>query len=192
MAKEIEIEAKNLVTKEEFERLCRHFAVEKHQFQTQTNFYFDTKQFLLRNQKTALRIRKKGDAYEMTLKQPNEVGLLETNEKITEEEAKKMIDEHIVPNGEIKRLLTRLIGNEPLSLIGQLTTQRAQIAYKGGTLVFDKSTYFDITDYEIEYEGKNENEVERIFSELLKEHHIERKQAENKIARLFAYKNSTF
>lgn len=189
MTKNVEIEAKNLVTKEQFEQLCHIFSIGPKLFQKQTNYYFDTNDFLLKEKLTALRIREKNEQYELTLKQPLEVGLLETNETITSQEARLMIERHIVPEGEVKRIIQSLIDKEPLQLVGQLVTERAEIYYKGGTLVFDKSTYFNHTDYELEYEGTDEVHVENTFSQLLREHNIERRPAKNKIARLFEYKN---
>lgn len=187
VTKEIEIEAKNLVTEQQFHLICEQFSLTASDFKTQVNYYFDTKDYSLKKKRTALRIRKKDNSFELTLKQPNEVGLLETNEPLSEEEAKLMIHEQILPNGEVNKIIQSLINNERLYLIGELVTERAEIAYKNGTLVFDKSTYLNKTDYELEFEGEDEEEVENIFSELLQKYNIERLPAKNKIARLFDY-----
>ncbi|WP_368895813.1 CYTH domain-containing protein, partial [Priestia megaterium] len=45
MKQEIEIEFKNIVTKEEFDRLRSHFQLTEDQFVSQENHYFDTPAF---------------------------------------------------------------------------------------------------------------------------------------------------
>lgn len=52
------------------------------------NHYFETPNFSLKEAGSALRIRHKGETYTLTLKQPAEVGLLETHQVVTENEAK--------------------------------------------------------------------------------------------------------
>lgn len=189
LPKNVEIEAKNIVNQEEFENLCNAFSISQSDFQKQINYYFETKNFTLKKNNSALRIREKKDLYKLTLKQPNSVGLLETNQTITKEMAQTMIEQQIVPEGEVKLALSHLLAeNEKLELLGTLATYRAKVPYQGGTLVFDKSTYFDVTDYEIEYEGSDEKEVEKHFSYLLSEYHIMKRPTKNKIARFFEYK----
>ena len=48
MDQHIEIEYKNLLTKQDFERLQQFFKIESNQFFTQQNHYFDTKDFRLK------------------------------------------------------------------------------------------------------------------------------------------------
>ncbi len=74
MTQEIEIEFKNIVTKEEFDTLCKSFSIEA--FTKQVNHYFETPDFSLKEAGSALRIRHKGATYTLTLKQPAEIGLL--------------------------------------------------------------------------------------------------------------------
>lgn len=52
------------------------------------NHYFETPDFSLKEAGSALRIRHKGETYTLTLKQPAEIGLLETHQVVTEDEAK--------------------------------------------------------------------------------------------------------
>ena len=51
-----EIEFKTLITKEQYEKLLKDFNLENNIF-TQTNYYFDTEDAKLLQEKTVLRIR---------------------------------------------------------------------------------------------------------------------------------------
>lgn len=59
MAQEIEIEFKNLLTKNEFEKLTQAYQLDNEDFVLQENHYFDTKSFALKHKGAALRIRKR-------------------------------------------------------------------------------------------------------------------------------------
>ena len=97
MTQEIEIEFKNIVTEEEFHALCKSFSIEV--FTKQVNHYFETPNFSLKEAGSALRIRHKGETYTLTLKQPAEVGLLETHQVVTENEAKMMMETNVIISG---------------------------------------------------------------------------------------------
>ncbi|MBO9128638.1 CYTH domain-containing protein [Bacillus sp. 165] len=187
MKQEIEIELKNIVTKQEFETLVNAFNI--HSFSTQVNHYFETPSFSLKDKGAALRIRFKNDAYTLTLKQPAKVGLLETHQSLTKEDATRMIQTgKIVPGGILNLLHSLSVLPDELQYLGELTTNRAEIIYKGGILMFDHSFYFDTDDYELEYEVKDEQEGRKQFLELLQSHHIPVRHTENKIKRFFLEK----
>lgn len=59
MSETIEIEFKNLLTKVEYEKLLNAFNVKDEQIICQTNHYFDTPDFTLKDLGSALRIREK-------------------------------------------------------------------------------------------------------------------------------------
>src|SRR5699024_6280641 len=86
MGQEIEIEYKNLLTKQEFNHLLHHFSFPQ-PGKKQTNYYFETKNFTLKENRSALRIREKDGNYQLTLKEPHVNGLLETHDMLTESEA---------------------------------------------------------------------------------------------------------
>lgn len=189
MKQEIEIEFKNLLTKEEFNTLVSAFGLEN-SFITQINHYFDTPDFQLKDAHSALRIREKNNSFTMTLKQPNEVGLLETHEKLSEEIANKIMHaNHQLPNSIINQLESLNIQVDALEYFGSLTTNRAEIPYKDGLLVLDHSIYHGTEDFEVEYEVSDEVTGHTNFLDLLKEHHIEVKKTDNKIKRFFNKKN---
>ena len=94
MSQHLEIEFKNILTKEEFIKLQKYFSVSDNDFFCQHNDYFDTENFALKQLGCALQIVEKNGNYELTLKEPWEVGLLETNEEIREEERKMLIEQN--------------------------------------------------------------------------------------------------
>lgn len=155
MTQEIEIEFKNIVTEEEFHALCKSFSIEV--FTKQVNHYFETPNFSLKEAGSALRIRHKGETYTLTLKQPAEVGLLETHQVVTENEAKMMMETNVIISGAVMNQLCKLqIPVSALTYMGSLTTERAETLFEGGTLVFDHSFYYNHDDYEIEFEVQDE------------------------------------
>lgn len=189
MSQNIEIEFKNMLTKAEYERILLSFNIgEKHIF-TQENLYFDTPDFALKKADSALRIRKKGTDYVMTLKQPREIGLLETNQKLTYEETTAAINDGRLPGGQIKQLIQE--NNIPFAKIeyfGSLITNRAEISYENGLLVLDHSIYLEHEDYEMEYEVEDYQEGLKNFHALLNRFKIPERQTENKVRRFYHQK----
>ncbi|AGK52744.1 CYTH domain-containing protein [Bacillus sp. 1NLA3E] len=189
MSQHLEIEFKNLLTKQEYNHLIEFFKVDKINIKKQINHYFDTASFLLKDAQSALRIRERGDWYEMTLKQPAPIGLLETNQILQKQEAAKLLDHHIFPDGPIKdKLLSIKVPVELLQYFGSLTTNRIEFAYKDGLLVLDHSYYLNAEDFEIEYEVTNPDIGEMVFNELLHTMKIPRRKTENKVQRFYNQK----
>ncbi|MGF6951458.1 uncharacterized protein YjbK [Neobacillus sp. B4I6] len=189
MTQNIEIEFKNMLTRLEYEGLLKYFKIDKSQIFSQENHYFDTPEFALKGKDSALRIRKKGGAYEMTLKQPASVGLLETNQIIGEEEASTAIHHGRLPTGIIQRLIEDYqISFSTIKYFGSLITERVEFNYKQGLLVLDHSIYLSEEDYELEYEVENYQVGEKIFLEFLKQFKIPTRKTENKIRRFYSKK----
>ncbi len=189
LKQEIEIEFKNIVTKEEFDRLRSHFQLTEDQFVSQENHYFDTPVFSLKDCGAALRIRSKKDKSVLTLKQPHQEGLLETHEALTNEQAKELLDGSAKIPSTIQQLITDLqVDSHALTYFGTLRTSRAEIPYKNGLLVLDHSFYLGTEDYELEYEVTDANEGAKYFEQLLTELDIKKKPMENKIRRFYKRK----
>ncbi|MHC0036684.1 CYTH domain-containing protein [Pseudoneobacillus sp. C159] len=189
MSQELEIEFKNLLTKLEYEKIKTHFQLDNSQFLLQVNHYFDTPTFSLKEKHSALRIRKKADDFELTLKQPASVGLLETNQILTAEQAHLAITENIIPDGEIIQLIHSLkIDSNTLRFFGTLSTIRAEWEYRSGLLVLDRSYYLNTEDYELEYEVIDFEEGQKNFIELLSSMEIPVRKTENKIKRFYKKK----
>jgi uncharacterized protein YjbK len=189
VSQNIEIEFKNMLTQEEFHFLKEHFKIETEQFKKQINHYFDTNSFSLKDHGSALRIREKGSNFEMTLKQPAEQGLLETNQLLSPAQAEEALSSGKLPEGDVKEAVVALIKDiGALHYFGSLTTVRAEVEHKGGLLVLDHSYYLNKEDYELEYEVTNESEGYKIFSKLLEELKIPIRPTDNKIKRFYASK----
>lgn len=186
MSQEIEIEYKNLLTKEEFNRLLASFPFPK-ESQCQVNYYFETKDFSLRKNKSALRIRKKNKTYTLTLKQPHPEGLLETNDRLTKQEAINWMEGNIKPKQHTTHQLHQL-GISPHHLIfyGYLETERRELLYKDVLLVLDYSTYNNHSDYELEIEAPSKEIGLNMFNKILGKYHIQKKDTPNKIERFFS------
>lgn len=187
MSQELEIEFKNLLTSDEFNKLKRYFLVEDHDYFEQKNSYFDTQSLWLRKNNSALRIREKNNQYILTLKQATHEGMLETHHPLTESEAIQFIEKPELPPGQIQEILEDLCRNDhaSLQLLGELTTYRAETPYKNGLIVLDHSLYLGQDDYELEYEVPDFEEGKANFFSLLEEFNIPKRKTQNKIARLF-------
>ena len=171
MSNAIEIEAKALIEKADYEKLIRAF--KEYPSYTQTNHYIDTPDGLLRREGFALRIREKEGLYEMTLKTPLSQGLLEKNCAWTRDRFIAFRERQEFPEGDIKRFLTMLdIDTGSLKIITSLTTRRVDVPYEGGKLSIDENHYSDLIDYEVELEYNNMDDAIRLLKELFEKHGI--------------------
>ena len=176
----VEIEYKTKISKEEYERLIDLFNLKEHIF-TQTNYYFDTPNHDLINKHIILRIREKSYNIKLTSKTPQETGVLERHIVLDKDSAYEMIK-----NGFDANIIEI---NEYVTLITSLTTHRAKLNYKSGTLFFDMNTYYDTTDYEIEFESNDSELGKQEFLQFLKDNNLTYEKMDSKSKR--AYKKSS-
>ncbi|MGM8214649.1 CYTH domain-containing protein [Bacillaceae bacterium W0354] len=182
---EIEIEFKNLLTLDEYDRLKNYWFQDQTPI-TQTNYYFETNDFQLKEKGLALRIRKKQNNYIATLKEPHEKGLLETHSILTETEFNNWINNHIIVKDHLKSRLQHFeIDPNSLQYKGRLTTHRLQAKKNGVTYVLDHSEYNNQEDFELELEVNDFSEGEKLFHSLLHKEQITRRAAKNKVQRFF-------
>lgn len=186
MSKEIEIEFKSMLTKNEYETLLRYYNVSDEQFVTQTNLYFDTTDFQLKQHGMGLRIRRFADRAEATLKIPQTIGLLEVTDPLTLNEVDEALakDQFAQQAAEILEQLETL--NIPLSdlhLIGKLITKRAEFMISEGKLALDESWYSEHHDFELELEVPNSGFDETAFKQLLAKFDLPYRKTQNKIVR---------
>lgn len=180
MKTSIEIEFKTLLNEEQYLKLLDMFEIKENVFR-QENYYFDTNDFYLRNNKMALRIRHKGTIYKMTLKTPFEGNLREDSMLIDDEDAKKYISSGFN--------LNPLFGIDiDVKNIAMQETYRATIPYKEGRFFIDKSNYYGKTDYELEFEVDEKVEGLKVFHEFLDDNNIEYRQSLHKIERVYQKK----
>lgn len=185
MHKEIEIEFKNLLTKEEFHQLLAHFHIQQTDFHTQTNYYYDTPNNYFKDKKIGFRMRVLANRNELTIKVPEQQHMMtETTQYISTAERDAILNTLSFPN---VPFLEQIKDEGDLSCIGNMQTNRAQINFKDGILFFDHSLYSQTEDFEIEYESKDIENGERTFLHLLKTHQIPVRHTDKKIARLMKY-----
>lgn len=185
MTQEIEIEFKTVLEKTAFDTLLNALPFSANAIE-QTNYYFETNDFALKKQGSAIRIRKKHDEYVITLKQPHEQGILETHERINSDTFMNWIDGKPVATGQLKDQLTALqVHLEDLIYHGYLTTFRHTFTENELEYVLDESHYNGIVDYELELEAVSFTDGEKAFDALLGQYHIQKKAPITKIERFF-------
>ncbi|MCM3386543.1 CYTH domain-containing protein [Ureibacillus chungkukjangi] len=185
MAQELEIEFKNILTKQQYENLIKKFQVTDEMIIRQTNHYFDTMDFHLKKLFSGLRIRETKKRIVCTLKERTaENTHLETTDEISKEQADSMLAGKGFFAESVKaKLLLLGVQVDQLKVFGTLTTDRVELSYKGGTIVFDHSFYLNCDDYEVEYETDEESLGKEIFEQFLKDNNIPKQVADKKIAR---------
>lgn len=192
MNQQVEREFKNLLTKEEFEQLLLDLQLDEKDAIHQTNVYFDTEDFRLKELEMGLRIRQYEDRGELTLKSPlQQHEKLETTDPLTLEQAEQLIKEgRIFLNGDVAAFIEKE-GIDPGSLIpiGQLSTLRYSFPGDGGVFFLDKSFYQDQLDYELEFEADELAAGAETFARFLEAHGIKQRKTVQKIARMLSYPN---
>lgn len=186
MSENLEIEFKTLLSIEEFSRTVNYFQLKEEQFFTQINYYFDSADFQLKKRHIGLRVRVLANNAEITLKIPEEVGLLEINDTLSVEEAQKIVESASLPDsGNVYNKLTALgINKDDLRLIGCLTTKRAEIKLPQGLLALDESWYNEKHDFELELEVDDAFNGKKDFLTLLDTLTIKESPSPNKIQRM--------
>lgn len=159
MKKNIEKEYKILVTKDQFYTLLKEYPEAR--FIEQINTYYDTENMAIQKAHGAMRIRQIEGSFIFTLKMHSEDGLLEFEKEVHENSVT------IFHDPEIQEILALYQIEGKLQEITVLRTQRAMIQTGFAELCFDISSYNGKTDYELEYEYKQEHDGLPIFNELL-------------------------
>ncbi|WP_165329409.1 CYTH domain-containing protein [Streptococcus tangpeifui] len=178
----LEIEYKTMLNKAEFNRMETLFshipAI------TQTNYYFDTDDFIMRKKRLSLRIRTFDKGAELTLKIPKEVGTLEHNIDLSRQEARQIIESCQFPDNAIKDLIHEHgVDCDQLKNLGHLTTVRREKESPIGLMALDKNNYAGRIDYELELEVEEPDKGKVDFEAFLLENNIDLKYAKSKVAR---------
>ncbi|RCW69748.1 CYTH domain-containing protein [Saliterribacillus persicus] len=188
MSQEIEIEFKNLLSLDEYNKIYDYFNLKNEIILTQTNHYFETANFSLKNKGAALRIREKNGKWNLTLKEPNPNGdgLLETHAALEPNEAESYIHGGIIQQEEIINRLNDLsISVQNLQYGGALKTKRIEFPYKDTLIVLDHSVYNGKEDYELEVETHIFEYGKEIFEGILRNLSINKRNTPNKIQRYY-------
>lgn len=185
MNQEIEIEFKVLLSENKFNQILSALNFPAEAF-TQVNYYFETPDFKLKKNNSALRIRKKNSSYVVTLKEPHPEGILETHDHISESDFDKAINDNYLsaPNC-IKQLNKKDISIKNIEYVGSLTTERYEFTDEKLIYVLDKSFYNNTIDYELEIEAPSKAIGLKIFNELITKFNIEKLPQVTKIERFY-------
>lgn len=195
MATSIEIEAKTLLTKEEYNKTLRHFKLDVADGYIQKNYYIETKNQDLRKLGVSLRIRKL-NGYIMTLKLPMAEGLLEKSQNLTREQFSDFQNLGLFPEGDISKFIEGLyIELKDLEIIASLSTLRIEVEYEDLTLAIDENRYGDFQDYELEMEATSMKKAKLLLEKVCNEVKIPYKEnfdskQKRAITALFAKKDS--
>ena len=158
MATNIEIEAKVLISSEEYENVINTYAGKVIAEYDQVNYYIDSDDFDLKNIGVGLRVRLKDGIYTLTLKAPMSEGLLEKNNSLTEVQFNALFKKGVLPECDIKEFV-KMLGKDPETLKVQtvLITHRKEIMVEDENINFsiDKNKYNDLVDFELECSGNS-------------------------------------
>lgn len=169
MATSIEIEAKALLTHEDYEKILDHFGLDVSDGFIQKNYYIDTDNRDLRKLGLSLRIRKL-NGYVMTLKLPMAEGLLEKSQNLLRDQFDLFQQKQVFPEGDISDFIESLyIRPEDLKIIASLSTLRIEKQYEDLTLAIDENRYADNQDYEIEIEATSLKRAKALLEKICAE-----------------------
>lgn len=167
----IEIEAKVLLSKKDYEKLLESITFDP-KVKKQENFFLDSKERELKKYNIMVRLRKR-DGYKLTLKAPLSEGLLEKNQKINETDAQKLIEKNVFPQGEIYDFLEMLhINISHLKILASLATERQETTFNGYPINISKNTYGKKVDYELEADSDSRQKSEGIIKDICSKYDI--------------------
>lgn len=162
----IELEAKALLSKKDYEKLLKNIAFDQH-VKIQQNYYLDSEDRELKKYGIMIRLRRRDDRNKLTMKAPLGEGLLEKSQMLSDKEAEALIQYNQFPRGEVSDFLDILhIDPSTFKILAELTTERRTSVYEGYDINISKNTYADVTDYELECDTdsayNSKNEIKRI------------------------------
>ena len=186
--REIEIEFKNLLTKDQYASLFKKYDLKNSEEIINKNFYYDDADESFKKIGAALRIRYTNKKTEMTLKVKGETQNIEINVPLDERYPKEPTVLPILPNEIIAELERMNVKIKTPMLIQKIETLRHEVTLEEGLLVLDETTFInDVVDYELEFETKDYETGLIAFEKLLEENNIDKNLAKPKIARAVEY-----
>ncbi len=159
MSKNIELEYKTLLTKEQFETIKKNYHFNE-PFK-QVNHYYDVPEKTLSKRRCPLRIREIDNKLVFTLKTPNKIGVNEYEMEVSSFDFKDIT----LSNDIIKALGD--VNYKELVEFGSLTTYRSELITDLAVISLDENFYADQHDYEIEYEVKKDHDSLQMFKAFM-------------------------
>ncbi len=185
--KEIEIEYKILLTKEQHDKILDK--VDFKYYVEQVNYYFETEDNALKESKMTLRVRNIDQKYYLMLKEFNGVVSDETIQEISLEQFKFITQEHKLFDSEIRTIIESKVDLPILSNQASLKTKRYYTPYMDCVLFLDESYYYGKVDYELELEAPSIEIGRNVFDKLLVYYNLEETEVVGKRKRAFNQKN---
>ena len=140
----LEYEIKIPLTEKEFDELLK-FEPQNAVTTVQTNYYYDTEDFLMNQKNITCRIREKNGECIATVKYHN------CGDKMCNEE------KSVAVNDEFDEVL---FFGEGVKMHGTLVTERTCVMNESGIRIFrDKNNYLGVTDYELEIEYSYDEKI---------------------------------
>jgi uncharacterized protein YjbK len=190
---ELELEAKSILTKDEYMKIISHLGLSTNKSVGQLNYFFDNDGLFLNENDITLRTRFKGGIRQLTLKENSAGGKLETNyTPLSDGELADLIIYGFVPaKSGVAVGIKRLGIQNTISYQGQMLTDRIEIPYIGCKLALDHSKYIGQEDYEIELErGEEKCDEKEVLKNFLSNLSIKYKEAKSKRKRFFEAKEA--
>lgn len=157
----VENEFKIMLTKEQYERLCGAYCWDR--TVTQHNNYYDTPELMLSRGHITCRVRTLPEGAFLQMKLPNGPAY----SRIELEKKLEGVPEELSAS-EINALAGEYL-SEPLPdvvRIGVLTTERRVKGFVGAEIDLDRSSYFGVTDYELEIEFTDEGRASELLAKV--------------------------
>ena len=146
----IEIEAKVLLSKKDYERLLANIPFNP-QVKVQENYFLDSEDRELKKYGMLVRLRRREGRNKLTMKAPLSEGLLDKSQMLTDEETNARLENNIFPRGDILDFLEILhIDSARFQVLAELTTERYEGIYEGFEINISKNIYSGTVDYELE------------------------------------------
>ena len=146
----IEIEAKVLLSKKDYERLLANIPFNP-QVKVQENYFLDSEDRELKKYGMLVRLRRREGRNKLTMKAPLSEGLLDKSQRLTDEETNALLENNIFPRGDILDFLEILhIDSARFQVLAELTTERYEGIYEGFEINISKNIYSGTVDYELE------------------------------------------
>lgn len=168
MEENLEIEFKILIDKNTYQQILNDYPSDC-SYQ-QINYYLTHPK--LSKLKYMLRIRQKQANYELTLKQPQIHGNLETNLIIDEITKDKILNQQLINNEVFDLLAPYQLDSTMFNTDYSLITNRHEMTTPGGLICLDENHYNNLTDYELEYEVTDYHLGKAAFLELIKKYNL--------------------
>lgn len=176
MATSIEIEAKALLTKKDYNKVLKHFKLDVVDGYIQKNYYIDTENKDLRKLGLSLRVRRL-NGYVISFKLPMAEGLLEKTQTLSREQFEDFETHGKFPEGDISDFIESLyISPSDLKIIATLTTLRIEQEYEDLTLAIDENRYGELQDFELEMEATSMKKAQYLLKKVCEEVGIDYKE----------------